>query len=144
MTIEERIALHEQMLQSIESNLSAAAAEIAKVGRNQVQHEQMLFSIESNLSVAVNEIANLGRKQAQFEERQTALANNQIMIMDTLLDLSRKQIQFEAELSSFSTEFKSAITSLSGKIEAVAEQHLKLEQTVERYIRLHGNGRTEN
>ena len=34
--------------------------------------------------------------------------------------------------------------SIRTQSKAVAGQHLKLEQTVEGYIRFHGNGRTEN
>ena len=79
-------------------------------------HEQWLHSIESNLSRVVDDLAAVTRNQVTFSDALAVLANNQ-------------------------AGFVAGMAHLTARVNDLAEQHRKLEQALEKYFRLHGNGR---
>ena len=89
-------------------------------------HDQWLRSLESSHSQIVADLAATDRRLTQLTELVFTLGQNQAALMGALASLT------------------SRVDDLTAKVDRIAEHHLKLEETLERYIRFRGNGGQKN
>ncbi len=78
-------------------------------------------------------------------EERIELHEQWVLSMESKLSrVTDQQALFEVHqtrLAETMTQLAGALVALAGRMDVLAEQHRKLEETVERYIRFRGNGR---
>ncbi len=89
-------------------------------------HEQWLRSMESNQTQFVANMATLDRRLNELSRIVVTLGQNKTVLFTAMAN------------------FSSGMDDLRAEMKALAEQHRKLEDTVDRYIRYRGNGKQEN
>ncbi len=93
-------------------------------------HDQWLLSMESNHSQFAANLAALEREMQRFREE-----------VGEFRDEAREQI---SEIREILLEVVQHQANLSSNMATLAEQHRKLEEAVEQYIRFRSNGSQSN
>ncbi len=96
-------------------------------------HDQWLLSMESNQSQMSASLAELARKQDRLTELVLTFGQNQSVLFSSMARLT--------------TEMEALVEQhrkLEQTVERLGQTVGRLEQTVERYIRFRGNGHSEN
>ena len=85
-------------------------------------HKQFILSIESNLNRVTDDLAAVMRNQVLFSEHQARLSEQQLRLAEE------------------KTRLASALIALAEQHRKTEEAVERLETTVDRYIRFRGNG----
>ena len=103
-------------------------------------HEEWLRSMESNHAQFAADMAVLDRRLDLLSQIVVTQGQNLNAVTIALASLTTRVDGLAASLESLTAR----VDDLAAEVKAGAEQHRKLEETVERYIRYRGNGRPEN
>ncbi len=103
-------------------------------------HDQWLRSLESGHSQVVADLAATDRRLSQLSEILLTLGQNQAALMGALASLTTRVDGLTANVEGLTVKLE----GLTAKVDSMAEHHLKLEETLERYIRFRGNGGQKN
>ena len=122
MTFEERLQYHEQWLLSMESNHSQISADLAAVVR-----QQAAWAEEQTRQA--REQTRLAKEQRRLAEEQRRLAEGQAQLTEALVQLTQVVLRIGE---------RQAVTEAS--LAALADQHRRLEELVEQFIRFRSDG----
>ena len=117
-------------------------------------HEQWLRSLESGHSQIVADLGAIDRRLSQLSEIVVTLGQNQGALMAALASLTTRVDGLTANVEGLTANVEGLtanvealtanVEALTAKVDSLAEHHLKLERTLERYIRFQGNGGQKN
>ena len=110
-------------------------------------HEQWLRSLESGHSQVVADLTAIDRRLSQLSEIVVSLGQNQAVLMTALASLTSRVDGLTATVEGLTATVEGLTVNLgrlTAKVDSLAEHHLKLQETLERYIRFQGNGGQKN